>query len=31
MAMAVMKVVDHSDDELRQLESYVGRVPLFDR
>lgn len=31
MGMDVMKVIDHSDDELRQLESYVGRVPLFDQ
>jgi hypothetical protein len=30
MGMDVMKVVDHSDDELRLLESYVGRVPPFD-
>jgi hypothetical protein len=30
MGMAVMKVIDHTDDELRQLESYVGRVPPFD-
>ena len=29
--MAVMKVIDHTDDELRQLESYVGRVPVFDQ
>lgn len=31
MGMEVMAVIDHDDDELRQLESYVGRVPLFDR
>lgn len=31
MGMEVMKVIDHSDDELRQLESYVGRVPKFDQ
>jgi hypothetical protein len=31
MGMAVMKVKEHTDDELRQLESYVGRVPAFDR
>ena len=30
MGMRVMKVIDHSDDELRQLEVYVGRVPQFD-
>ena len=31
MGMQVMAVIDHSDDELRQLESWVGRVPAFDR
>ena len=31
MGMQVMAVIDHSDDELRQLEGYVGRVPAFDR
>ena len=31
MGMDVMKVIDHTDDELRLLESYVGRVPAFDR
>lgn len=31
MGMSVMKVLNHSDDELRQLEGYVGRVPAFDR
>ncbi len=31
MGMEVMMVIDHSDDELRQLESYVGRVPVFDQ
>jgi hypothetical protein len=31
MGMAVMKVIDHSDDELRMLESYVGRTPRFDQ
>ncbi|MBC8211276.1 MAG: hypothetical protein H8E21_09420 [Gammaproteobacteria bacterium] len=31
MGMQVMQVLDHSDDELRQLESYVGRIPLFDQ
>lgn len=25
------KMRGHTDDDLRQLESYVGRVPLFDR
>jgi hypothetical protein len=30
MGMSVMKVIDHTDDELRRLESYVGRVPPFD-
>lgn len=30
MAMKKMPVKDHSDDELRLLESYVGRKPLFD-
>jgi hypothetical protein len=31
MGMDIMKVIDHTDDELRQLESYVGRVPAFDQ
>ena len=31
MGMQVMAVIDHSDDELRQLEGFVGRVPAFDR
>lgn len=31
MEMQVMKVIDHTDDELRELEALVGRVPLFDR
>jgi hypothetical protein len=31
MGMHLMKVIDHTDDELRQLESYVGRVPPFDQ
>ena len=31
MGMDVMKVIDHTDDELRLLEGYVGRVPAFDR
>jgi hypothetical protein len=31
MGMHAMRVIDHSDDELRQLEGYVGRVPFFDR
>ena len=31
MGMQVMAVVDHDDDELRELEGYVGRVPAFDR
>ncbi len=30
MSMQSMEVVDHTDDELRMLESYVGRKPLFD-
>lgn len=30
MGMEIMKVIDHSDDELRALESHVGRVPPFD-
>ncbi len=31
MGMQVMAVIDHTDDELRRLESLVGRVPAFDR
>jgi hypothetical protein len=30
MKMNSMAVVDHTDDELRVLEAYVGRVPAFD-
>lgn len=30
MKMNSMAVVDHTDDELRMLEAYVGRVPAFD-
>lgn len=30
MGMDLMKVKDHTDDELRLLESYVGRIPPFD-
>ncbi len=30
MAMKSMEVLDHTDDELRLLESYVGRKPTFD-
>ena len=31
MSISVMQVFNHSDEELRQLEGYVGRVPAFDR
>lgn len=31
MKMNSMAVVDHTDDELRMLEAYVGRVPAFDQ
>lgn len=31
MAMTKMPVKDHTDDELRMLEGYVGRIPDFDR
>jgi hypothetical protein len=31
MALNSMDVIDHTDDELRMLESLVGRVPAFDR
>jgi hypothetical protein len=31
MAMKSMEVIDHTDDELRMLEGYVGRVPPFDQ
>ena len=31
MAMRPMPVKDHTDDELRMLESLVGRKPLFDQ
>jgi hypothetical protein len=30
MSMQASSVTGHSDDELRQLEAYVGRVPPFD-
>ena len=30
MAMKSTQVIDHSDDELRMLEGYVGRKPKFD-
>jgi hypothetical protein len=30
MTMTSMEVLDHTDDELRMLEGYVGRKPLFD-
>jgi hypothetical protein len=30
MQMKSMAVTDHSDDELRMLESLVGRKPAFD-
>jgi hypothetical protein len=30
MAMKSMEVLDHTDDELRMLEGYVGRKPPFD-
>lgn len=30
MSMISMEVIDHTDDELRMLESYVGRKPAFD-
>jgi hypothetical protein len=30
MAMKSMEVIDHTDDELRMLEGYVGRKPTFD-
>ena len=30
MSMHAMEVTGHTDDELRMLESYVGRKPLFD-
>lgn len=30
MTMQSMEVIDHTDDELRTLESYVGRIPSFD-
>jgi hypothetical protein len=30
MAMKSMEVLDHTDDELRMLEGYVGRKPAFD-
>jgi hypothetical protein len=30
MTMKSMEVIDHTDDELRMLENYVGRKPLFD-
>lgn len=31
MGMKATEVVDHSDEELRELEAYVGRVPRFDQ
>lgn len=31
MSMAATEVRDHSDEELRELEALVGRVPDFDR
>ncbi len=31
MGMEAMEVIDHTDNELRELESYVGRIPLFDQ
>jgi hypothetical protein len=31
LALNDMDVIDHTDDELRMLESLVGRVPAFDR
>ncbi len=31
MVLNTMDVIDHTDDELRMLESWVGRVPAFDR
>jgi len=31
MKMNSMEVIDHTDDELRMLESYVGRIPVFDQ
>lgn len=31
MGMDVMKVMDHTDEELRLLENYVGRTPPFDQ
>ena len=30
MTMRAAEVIDHTDDELRLLESYVGRQPAFD-
>lgn len=30
MSMQATSVIGHSDEELRQLEAYVGRVPPFD-
>jgi hypothetical protein len=30
MSMKAMAVIDHTDDELRQLEAYFGRKPDFD-
>lgn len=30
MSMHAMEVIGHTDDELRMLEGYVGRKPLFD-
>lgn len=31
MGMKATKVIDHTDEELRELESYVGRIPKFDQ
>lgn len=31
MKMKSMAVVDHTDDELRMLEAYIGRIPAFDQ
>lgn len=31
IGMQVMQLLDHDDDELRQLEAYVGRIPRFDQ
>ncbi|MFT5503859.1 MAG: hypothetical protein ACI845_003021 [Gammaproteobacteria bacterium] len=31
MGMRATEVIDHTDDELRELEALVGRVPKFDQ